>query len=97
MLSSAKVGACGQRWASALGQYNFDIYYRSGLKNADADGMSRYPYEKLEDVDRRERIKIEDNSVKAICNVVTPAYIETLSTTSINLVKNQVNLYINKK
>ena len=36
-----------KRWASTLGQYNFEIIYRSGLTNIDADSMSRYPYHKV--------------------------------------------------
>ena len=37
-----------QRWAAALGEYDFDIFYRAGTKNADADGLSRHPFEKAE-------------------------------------------------
>ena len=47
VLTSAKLDATGQRWASALGHYTFDITYRSGLPNNDAEGMSRYPHEKV--------------------------------------------------
>jgi len=44
VLTTAKLDATGQRWSSALGQYSFDIFYRAGMKNQDADGLSRYPY-----------------------------------------------------
>lgn len=46
ILTSAKLDATGQRWASALGEYSFDITYKAGLRNADADGMSRYPHKR---------------------------------------------------
>ena len=46
ILTTAKLDATGQRWASALGQFNFDLLYRAGLNNKDADAMSRYPYKK---------------------------------------------------
>ena len=46
ILTFANLDAAGQRWAPTLGQYNFEIIYRSGLKNIDADSMSRYPYDK---------------------------------------------------
>ena len=82
ILTSAKLDATGQRWASALSLYNFDIYYRAGLKNADADAMSRYPYEITEDT-----VSIDDKSVKAICNVIIPPYIETLPVFNINIVE----------
>ena len=49
IMSSAKLDATGQRWASALGQYDFDSIYRSGLNNVDVDIMSRYPFEKEDD------------------------------------------------
>ena len=52
ILTSAKLDAIGQRCASALGQFNFDLVYRSGLSNKDADVMSRYPYEEREEVSR---------------------------------------------
>ena len=41
ILSSAKFDVTGQRWASALKQYDSEIIYRSGLNNVDADSMSR--------------------------------------------------------
>ena len=41
VLTSAKLDATGQRWVSQLGSYQFDIEYRSGKKNIDADALSR--------------------------------------------------------
>ena len=41
ILTPAKLDATGQRWIAALSNYNFDIKYRSGKKNEDADGLSR--------------------------------------------------------
>ena len=43
VLSSAKLDATGHRWIAALSTYNFDIKYRSGKKNANADSLSRLP------------------------------------------------------
>jgi hypothetical protein len=48
VLTTAKLDATGHRWASALGEFNFDIIYRHGTKNADADAMSRYPHQILD-------------------------------------------------
>ena len=39
ILTSAKLDATGHRWASALGKYKFEIFYRPGMKNTDADIM----------------------------------------------------------
>lgn len=84
ILSSAKLDATGQRWASALGQYDFDIIYRSGLNNVDADTMSRYPFEKVEEEDR---MKIDGKTVKTICGYIQlEALVETLPSASINIV-----------
>lgn len=41
--TSAKLDATGHRWLAALGNYNFQIIYRCGKSNADADGLSRRP------------------------------------------------------
>ena len=42
VLASAKLDATGHGWASALGQFNFDLIYSVGLNNKDADAMSLY-------------------------------------------------------
>ena len=41
MLTSAKLDATGHRWVANLSEYNFDIIYRSGPSNRDADALSR--------------------------------------------------------
>lgn len=85
ILTSAKVDATGQRWIAALGEYDFDIIYRPGIRNADADGMSRYPYERLEE--DGDMVKIDDQTVKAICSSVTPSpYIEAIPVGNINII-----------
>lgn len=40
-LSSAKLGATEQRWASQLASFDFEIKYRSGRSNGNADALSR--------------------------------------------------------
>lgn len=64
--------ATGHRWLAALGVYNFEIIYRSGKSNADADTLSRLP-------STAENIKISADSVKTICNRTTVPFIETIS------------------
>lgn len=41
VLSTAKLSAVGHRWLSALSTYDFDIHYRPGRHNVDADMLSR--------------------------------------------------------
>ncbi len=49
--------------------------------------MSRFPYERVVDKDNMERIIVEDDTVKAICNTIVSPYIETLPAYNINLVE----------
>lgn len=43
VLTTAKLDATGHRWLAALGAYEFDVIYRPGTSNGDADGLSRRP------------------------------------------------------
>lgn len=55
ILTSAKLDATSYRWLAALSTFSFDIKYRSGKQNMDADGLSRRPHGTLEDdIDSRE-------------------------------------------
>jgi hypothetical protein len=71
VLSSAKLDATGHRWLAALSTFNFDIKYRPGKNNADADVLSRLPQPDTE--------SIAVASVNVICNTCQPtAYVETM-------------------
>jgi hypothetical protein len=48
-LQTAKLGAVEQRWASQLASFKFDIVYRSGKLNANADALSRLPHHDCSD------------------------------------------------
>lgn len=39
--TTAKLDTTSHRWLAALANYDYKIIYRSGLKNADAGGLSR--------------------------------------------------------
>ncbi len=43
VLSTAKLNSTGHRWVSELADYNFEIKYRPGKANKDADTLSRIP------------------------------------------------------
>ena len=66
-LSKAKLDATGHRWLSSLACYDFNIIYRPGMANIDADILSRYP-------GNENRSEISSESVKAICgSLVAPS------------------------
>lgn len=43
VLKSAKLDAASYRWLAALSTFDFNIRYRAGKSNQDADGLSRWP------------------------------------------------------
>lgn len=91
IFTSAKLDATGHRWASALSGFNFDLKYRAGSKNTDADAMSRLPYldkQQPESKGDNTYLTIDESTVKSICgaNTYLP-YIDTIPTCSINIVE----------
>ena len=57
--TSAKLHATGHRWLASLAAFHFDIRYRPGRNNANADALSRLP------------ATITSESVQAIFNDIT--------------------------
>ena len=43
VLMSGKLNATGLRWVGELADFNFEIRYRPGKSNTDADSLSRIP------------------------------------------------------
>ena len=58
VLTTVKLDATGYRWLAELSLYDFSIKYRPGLKNGDADGLSR-------------RSVITEKEVLSICNGIS--------------------------
>lgn len=75
VLTSAKLDACGHRWLAALANFDFDISYRPGRKNCDADSLSRYP-----GLNSEGETTIDSDSIQAMCKGINvQPYVETLS------------------
>ncbi|KAJ8014924.1 hypothetical protein DPEC_G00020820 [Dallia pectoralis] len=49
ILTSAKLDATNYRWLAALSTFDFQLQYRAGKQNQDADGLSRRPHVRLPD------------------------------------------------
>ena len=62
ILTLAKLDATGQCWVASLANYNFQIFYKSGKSNVEADALSCIP--------RASDILIDGPSVKAIISAV---------------------------
>ena len=45
ILTTATLDATGQRWVASLAHYNSKLHYNSGKLNAEADALSRIPWE----------------------------------------------------
>ena len=62
VLTSAKLDAAGHRWLAALSTYRFEVKYRPGNTNQDADGLSRRPQEPSQEDDAflQEKERIEE-------------------------------------
>lgn len=89
ILTTARVDATGQRWVAALSDFNFDIVYRSGNKNVDADVLSRYPFHEVQTyLTAKDKCTstINQPTVKVVCNNLYVApYVEMLPCHSLNV------------
>ena len=79
VLSTAHLDATSQRWIASLASFSFDIQYRPGRLNRDADALSRLPAITSSDG----TCNISRESIQSICNAidVTP-YADCLAMTS---------------
>lgn len=93
VLTTARLDATGHRWLAALSAYNFDVKYRPGVSNANADILSRLPKrmrDESEDTDTDIDMTDHDEykflsrcSIAAICRAaVSDPVVETLSLSS---------------
>ena len=77
VLTSAKLDATGQRWVAALASFDFNILYRPGRNNSDADGLSRLPGINNEELPPASLLPMR--SVKTICSEPqSEPYVESL-------------------
>ena len=80
VLTTAKLDATGHRWLATLSSYNFQLQYKSGRKNQDADALSRLPA-----VDKDVLL---NDTIKAICQSVLASPQEAPSVECVLVAKN---------
>jgi len=71
--TTAKLDAAGHRWIATLSAYDFDIKYRAGSQNIDADSLSR-----LGDRDANCK-EISTPIIQAMCHAIQIPFSHTLS------------------
>ena len=62
ILTSVKLDVTGQRWVASLANYDFQIFYKSGKSNVEADALSQIP--------RDGHIMLDKPTVKAIMSAI---------------------------
>ena len=76
VLKNAKLDATGHRWVAALSAYDFELKYRPGKTNIDADVLSRIGNESQDE----NYTRISQESMKALCqNCLDVPYLTSLS------------------
>jgi transposase InsO family protein len=69
VLTTAKLDAVGHRWLAELSDFQFQVNYKPGKANGDADGLSRRPHLEREQCTQR----ITSEMFKEVCAVVNSA------------------------
>ena len=83
VLTSARLDATGHRWLAALAAYDFEILYKPGVSNTDADALSRLHTGVAESASLNH---ISTESVSQVCtNSQATSYVEGLAC-SVNVV-----------
>ena len=98
VLSTVKLDVCSHRWIARLTNYNFNIHYRSGITNVDADALSHIQWPNIlsdpDIVDFDESISAQ--SVKAICSSskISYGYCETICCEAASLPSQLVDMSV---
>ena len=76
ILTSDKLDACGQRWVAELASYNFNLHYKSGATNIEADCLSRIQWKDILNQTEESRFQhLPYTSMQAIIQGISPQII----------------------
>ena len=89
ILTSAKLDATGQRWVASLANYDFQIFYKSGKTNMEANALSRIP--------RSDHTMLDVPTVKALMNVNPYTDWSEYNLNPTNLVCKSTQMVVHKK
>ena len=98
VLITPKLDSCSHRWVARLANYNFNLHYRSGISNIDADALSWIQWQDVlsdpDVVDFDESIGTQ--SIKAICNSsrISYGYCETICSGAASLPSQFVDMLL---
>ena len=65
VLTTTNVDATGHHWVASLATYNFEVCYRSGKSNVEADALSRIKWDQV----------TQPDAMKAIINMAVGEHI----------------------
>ena len=71
VLTSVKLNATGLRWVGELADFNFEIWYRPGKLNTDADSLSRIPADLKNYMDSCTERVAPESLQASICGIQT--------------------------
>ena len=73
VLTIAKLNATGLRWVADLANFKFKIHYHSGIKNKNADYLSRQPLQEIEKLQKDSEMVVNSDKI-SLCNSITSAH-----------------------
>ena len=98
ILSTAKLDACSHSWVARPANYNFNIHYRSGISNTDADALCQIQWP---DILSDPGVVHFDGSfgtqsIKAICNGsrISYGYCKTICSRTASLPSQYVDMSV---
>ena len=69
-MTTTKLNATGLRWVNDLANFKFKIHYRSGIKNKNADYLSRHPFHEIGQLQKDSDIVINSANI-SLCSSIT--------------------------